>query len=84
MVATPTPTSFRLPGYPIAVGPFTHLAEERDRLAGLQWRHIDATTLGPTVGAELQGVDLSADLPDEVIAEILRALHDYKVIFFRD
>ena len=78
------PGSFRLPGYPIAVGPFTHLAEERDRLAGLRWRHFDATTLGPTVGAELHGVDLTAELPDEVIAEILQALRDYKVIFFRD
>jgi taurine dioxygenase len=83
--APPTkPGSFRLPGYPIAVGPFTHLAKERDRLAGLQWRHFDATTLGPTVGAELHGVDLTAELPDEVIAEILQALRDYKVIFFRD
>ena len=83
--APPTnPGSFRLPGYPIAVGPFTHLAEERDRLAGLRWRHFDATTLGPTVGAELHGVDLTAELPDEVIAEILQALRDYKVIFFRD
>ena len=83
--APPTnPGSFRLPGYPIAVGPFTHLAEERDRLAGLRWRHFDATTLGPTVGAELHGVDLTAELPDEVVGEILQALRDYKVIFFRD
>jgi alpha-ketoglutarate-dependent taurine dioxygenase len=78
------PSAFRLPGYSIAVGPFTHLAEERDRLAGLRWQHLDATTIGPTVGAELHGVDLTSELPDEVIAEILRALHDYKVIFFRD
>src|SRR5215469_17016620 len=78
------PSSFRLPGYPIAVGPFTHLADERDRLAALCWEHFDATMLGPTVGAELRGVDLTAELPEEVIAEILQALHDYKVIFFRD
>ena len=36
------PSAFRLPGYPIAVGPFTHLAAERDRLASLRWRHFDA------------------------------------------
>jgi taurine dioxygenase len=77
------PGSFRLPGYPVAVGPFTHLVDERDRLDALQWRHFDAERLGPTVGAELQGVDLTTELPDEVIAEILQALHDYKVIFFR-
>jgi alpha-ketoglutarate-dependent taurine dioxygenase len=80
----PAPSSFRLPGYDIAVGPFTHLAEERDRLASLRWQHFDARKLGPTVGAELSGVDLTTELPDEVIAEILQALHDYKVIFFRD
>jgi taurine dioxygenase len=78
------PGSFRLPGYPIAVGPFTHLAEERDRLAGLRWQHFEVRQLGPTVGAELHGVDLTAELADEAIAEILQALHDYKVIFFRD
>jgi len=77
-------SAFCLPGYPIAVGPFTHLAEERDRLSALRWHHFDATALGPTVGAELHGVDLTAELPDDVIAEILQALRDYKVIFFRD
>ena len=60
MTATTTPTPFRLPGYPIAVGPFTHLAEERDRLAALRWTHFEARQLGPTVGAELRGVDLTA------------------------
>lgn len=79
-----TPASFPLPGYPIAVGPFSHLAEERDRLAALRWRHFDAEQLGSTVGAEIAGVDLTAALPDEVIAEVRQALHDYKVIFFRD
>ncbi len=79
-----TPGSFRLPGYPIAVGPFSHLAEERDRLAALRWRHFDAEQLGSTVGAEISGLDLTGALPDEVIAEVRQALHDYKVIFFRD
>src|ERR1700728_326778 len=77
------PGTFRLPGYTIAVGPFTHVAAERDRLATLQWQHFDARQLGATVGAEISGVDLAADLPDEVVAELRRALHDYKVIFFR-
>jgi taurine dioxygenase len=47
----PRPGSFRLPGYSIAVGPFSHLAEERDRLSALQWRHFEASPLGSTVGA---------------------------------
>jgi hypothetical protein len=78
------PGTFRLPGYTIAVGPFTHVAAERDRLATLQWRHFDARQLGATVGAEITGVDLAAALPDGVVAELRQALHDYKVVFFRD
>jgi alpha-ketoglutarate-dependent sulfate ester dioxygenase len=77
------PGHFRLPGYDVNVGPFSHLAEERDRLASLRWQHFDAVQLGSTVGAELAGVDLRSDLPDQAIAELRQALHDYKVIFFR-
>jgi alpha-ketoglutarate-dependent sulfate ester dioxygenase len=79
-----TPRAFQLPGYPIAVGPFTHVAAERDRLAALRWRHFDARQVGSTVGAEISGVDLTVEQPDEVIAELRQALYDYKVIFFRD
>jgi len=70
--------------YGIVVGPVGHLHEERARLAGLTWEHFDATPLGATVGAELAGVDLTAELPDAVIDELRQALLDYKVIFFRD
>jgi len=36
------------------------------------------------LGAELSGVDLSADLPDETVAAIRRAFVEHQVIFFRD
>lgn len=75
---------FTLPGYPLQVGPAAHLAAERDRLNALAWEYFDVTRLGATIGAVLDGPDLTTDLPDEVIAEIARALADYKVIFFRD
>jgi taurine dioxygenase len=75
---------FPLPGYDVLVGPFTHLAAERDRLQGLTWDHVEVKPLGATIGAELSGVDLTAALPDDVIAEIGQALYEYKVIFFRD
>ena len=78
------PHAFRLPGYPVTVGPLTYLTEERDRLASLRWRHFDAQRIGSTIGAELSGVDLTAELPDSVIDEIRQALLDYKVVFFRD
>lgn len=66
------------------VGPFTHLAAERDRLGGLRWDHFGVTRLGATLGAEVAGVDLTTPLPDEVVADVRRALHEYKVVFFRD
>lgn len=68
----------------VHMGPRRHLHEERERLAALEWQHFDVTPLGSTVGAEIVGVDLTRALPDEVFAEIDRALVDYKVIFFRD
>lgn len=75
---------FALPGYDIQVGPSPHLAAERDRLDALTWEHVDVTRLGATIGAVLDGPDLTTELADEVIAEIRQALAEYKVIFFRD
>lgn len=54
--------------------------------------HVDAAAftyfevkpLSPQIGAELSGIKLAGDLPDEAIAEIRRALLDHKVVFFRD
>jgi taurine dioxygenase len=46
--------------------------------------HVALQPLSPTIGAEVSGVDLAADLDDETIAEVRRALLEYKVIFFRD
>ncbi len=74
----------RLRDYPLMVGPFTHLTRESERLATLRWRHFEAVRLSPTIGAELTGLTISADLADDVVGEIRRALFEYKVIFFRD
>ncbi len=73
-----------IPGYATQLGPLGHLAAERHRLDGLRWEHFEVTRMAATVGAELRGVDLTAELPDVVIAEIQQALWDYKVLFFRD
>jgi len=67
-----------------AIGPVAHLAEERRRLLALEWQHFDARLLAATLGAEIAGVDLTVELPEPVIAELRTALHEYKVIFFRD
>lgn len=38
----------------------------------------------PTIGAEISGIRLDGDLSDEVLAELRRALLEWKVLFFRD
>lgn len=75
---------FTLEPYVVMVGPAAHVAAERDRLTGLRWEHFDVERLSPTVGGEITGVDLTSELPDAVIDDIRRALHEYKVIFVRD
>jgi alpha-ketoglutarate-dependent taurine dioxygenase len=82
-VTEPTALRVRLP-FDIEAGPLAHLQAERERLAGLSWRHFEVQPLGATIGAELHGVKLGGELPDDVIGDIRRALLEYKVIFFRD
>ena len=50
----------------------------------LPYQLIQPTPVAGALGAEIHGVSLSEDLPDEVIAEIRRALLEYLVVFFRD
>src|SRR5439155_17928531 len=40
------------------IGPLGHLAAERERLQQLTWRAFDATPVGSTIGAEIDGVAL--------------------------
>ena len=48
------------------------------------YRTIEVEPLTPTIGAELSGFRMSGDLPAEQLAEIRRALLEWKVVFFRD
>ena len=52
---------------------------ERVNLAGLTY-----TPLHPTIGAEVEGVDLSKPISDVVRDDLKAALLKYKVLFFRD
>lgn len=79
-----TPARRRFPGSPVSSGPFSHLVTERERLAGLRWKHFDAEQVGPTVGATITGLDLTKPLGDPEFGELHTALHDYKVLFFRN
>ena len=45
---------------------------------------IEVLPQGPTIGAEIRGVDLSADMSDEAFSVVYAALVRHKVVFFRD
>ena len=83
-IATVTKSRRMLPNTTVMNGPCAYLATERRRLAALKYEHFEVTQLSATIGGEIQGLDLTGPLSDEVIAEIRTALHDYKVIFWRN
>lgn len=49
-----------------------------------QYRYLEAHKIAGSLGAEIEGVDLSQDLPEPVLAEVRAALLDNLVIFFRN
>ena len=52
--------------------------------AQADYETITVSPMSPTIGAEIGGVRMGADTPPEQVAEIRRALLDWKVVFFRD
>ena len=83
-IARIAPRRVYIEKFGVELGPVVHVADERARLSSPQFEHITVTPKGVTLGAEISGVRLSGDLPDEVIAEIRRAWLDYKVVYVRD
>jgi taurine dioxygenase len=67
-------------------GPRAFLDARRRELAEVArgFERIRATPLAPVIGAEIEGVDLRRPLDDATFAEVERALHEFKVVFFRD
>ena len=49
----------------------------------MSFTDFDVQPVAGRIGAEIGGVDLSANLSDGLIDEIRKALVQYKVIFFR-
>lgn len=47
------------------------------------YAHIEVSPLTLHIGAEISGIDLSAPLSAEVLAEVSAAFVDWKVVFFR-
>ena len=48
------------------------------------YRHLQVEPLSAKVGAEIYGIDLSAPLAPEALAEIKQAFGEHGVVFFRD
>jgi taurine dioxygenase len=48
------------------------------------YQHIEVRPLAGALGAEVFGVDMAADLDDEVVREVRRAFLDHLVIFLRE
>ncbi len=67
-----------------AVGPLSFLSRERARLAEIEWKHFTVKRVGATIGAELHDIDITKPLSAEVLADVKRALAEFKVIFFRN
>ena len=53
-------------------------------MTDVAYRTINVTPIADALGAEISGVDLASDLPEETVAEIRRAWLDHLVVFFRD
>jgi taurine dioxygenase len=49
-----------------------------------QYRYLKTRRIAGSLGAEVEGVDLSRDLPEDVLAEVRAALLDNLVICFRN
>lgn len=65
------------------LGPRDFLHKQQEALERVPYERISLRPLSPTIGAEIEGVDLGS-LDDDSFAEIERAHLDYKVIFFRN
>ncbi|MDH6283005.1 TauD/TfdA dioxygenase family protein [Prescottella agglutinans] len=66
-----------------AVGPLV-ARRTADDTESRPYEHFSLTPQTPTIGAEISGIRLGGDLSDDVLADLRRALLEWKVLFFRD
>ncbi|MFF3615356.1 TauD/TfdA dioxygenase family protein [Streptomyces sp. NPDC002580] len=52
--------------------------------AQVEYQHLGIRPLTPHIGAEIDGVDLSRPMGEDLAQELKQALLEWKVIFFRD
>lgn len=80
--STILPRRVKIERFGVELGPLGHLAAERQRLSAPEFEHINVRPRGATLGAEVTGLRLSGQLGSDVVAEVRRALLDYKVLVF--
>jgi len=49
-----------------------------------QYKNITVNPIAGSLGAEIQNVDLSETISDEIISDVYQALLDFQVVFFRN
>ena len=75
---------FPIPTDPLAAyGPLV-AKRNPETVAPEPYIHFAVKPHTPTIGAEISGLRLGGDLSDEVMAELRRALLEWKVLFFRE
>ena len=67
----------------LRIGP-SDLRRTPDGFVDAPYERFGLTAMSPVIGAEIDGIRLSGDLDDATMAELHRALLEWKVLFFRD
>jgi len=78
------PQRMRIDPWNLKVGPVRHLQAEHERLEGLTYDGFTVALQSATVGGLVEGLDLRVPLTPALVAELARALADFKVLFFRN
>ncbi|MDI2128436.1 TauD/TfdA dioxygenase family protein [Yinghuangia seranimata] len=68
----------------VSAVPVRELSPTGDYEPPAPYQLIDVAPCTPAIGAEITGVDLAQPLGDALLAELHRALLEWKVLFFRD
>src|SRR3546814_7584805 len=80
----PAATIFPIPIYPLAAYVPVVARRNPESVVPAPYEHFAVKAVAPTIGAEISGIRLGGGLSDAVIAELRRALLEWKVLFFRD
>lgn len=81
--ALPPASMFPTPTDPLsAFGPLV-ARRTPDTFEDRPYERFSVAPVTPTIGAQISGIRLTGDLPDETMSELRRALLEWKVLFFR-